>query len=226
MSTRDCIAPLGAGQPPGGSAFKYSHKRIGWELERTAMGDGFYGNALRVAKDIPGITAEERSVLDRYAEGRHCGTDHVALQEIAMKIYNASESAGLLEGDATVLRIAGCINRHLGGALDQSAVMAAAVEIAAFAASQACRGALNAQDMPVDEVQRDAAGETWMGMPVAAYQYTQPLTFPGGCDGAAAKMHTAHWSTGPDNSERLYRESDIRDLLVSCGILPRKGGAG
>lgn len=65
---------------------RYSPARIAWELERTAMGDGHYGNALRVAKDLPGVTAEDRSMLDRYATGKQGGTDHVALQELAMRI--------------------------------------------------------------------------------------------------------------------------------------------
>ena len=65
----------------------YGFRRIGWELERTAMGDGFYGNALRVAKDIPGITPEERSLLDRYATGNNKGMDHMRLQDLAMRIH-------------------------------------------------------------------------------------------------------------------------------------------
>lgn len=64
----------------------YNALRIAWELERTAMGDGYFGNALRVAKDMNGITDSDRSLLDRYATGLHHGTDHVALQALAMKI--------------------------------------------------------------------------------------------------------------------------------------------
>lgn len=64
-----------------------NYKRIGWELERTAMGDGYYGNALRVAKDIPGLTDQDRAVLDRYATGSQHDTDHIALQDIAMRVY-------------------------------------------------------------------------------------------------------------------------------------------
>lgn len=71
---------------------QYSRERIGWELERTAMGDGFYGNALRVAKDFPELTVADRSVLDRYATGAQRGTDHVALQVIAMKIYTTPQA--------------------------------------------------------------------------------------------------------------------------------------
>ena len=72
-------------------AGQYNHKRIGWELERTALGDGYYGNALRVAKDIPGLTDQDRAVLDRYATGAQQGTDHIALQDIAMRVYAAPE---------------------------------------------------------------------------------------------------------------------------------------
>lgn len=75
-------------------AGQYNHKRIGWELERTAMGDGYYGNALRVAKDIPGLTDQDRAVLDRYATGAQHGTDHIALQDIAMRVYAAQGEGG------------------------------------------------------------------------------------------------------------------------------------
>lgn len=77
----------------GEPAEQYNHKRIGWELERTAMGDGYYGNALRVAKDIPGLTDQDRAVLDRYATGSQHDTDHIALQDIAMRVYAAPQPA-------------------------------------------------------------------------------------------------------------------------------------
>ena len=66
----------------------YNLKRIAWELERTALGDGFYGNALRVAKDLSGITPKDCSVLDRYATGAQTGTDHVHLQWLAQWLYH------------------------------------------------------------------------------------------------------------------------------------------
>lgn len=61
------------------------------------MGEAFYGNALRVAKDIPGITAQDRSVLDRWATGGQSGTDHIGLQEIAMKVRDSELDVGLIE---------------------------------------------------------------------------------------------------------------------------------
>ena len=65
----------------------YNAKRISWELERTALGDGYYGNALRVAKDMPGIDDKDRAVLDRWATGRQQAMDHVLLQGVAIKVY-------------------------------------------------------------------------------------------------------------------------------------------
>ena len=73
-------------------ATQYNLRRIAWELERTALGDGFYGNALRVAKDIPGIRLEDRSMLDRYATGTQTGTDHVHLQWLVQALYNTDDS--------------------------------------------------------------------------------------------------------------------------------------
>ena len=65
---------------------KYDNKQIAWELEQIALGNSYYGNALRVAKDIPGMTADDRSLLDRYATGLNSGIDHVGLQVIAIRI--------------------------------------------------------------------------------------------------------------------------------------------
>lgn len=69
----------------------FEAQRIIWELERTAMGDGYFGNALRVTKDVNGVTDDDRALLDRYATGAHHGTDHVALQALAMKIMKMEE---------------------------------------------------------------------------------------------------------------------------------------
>lgn len=69
----------------------YGAKRIAWELDATAQGQAYYGNALRVAKELPGVTAEDRSLLDRYATGANTGTDHVALQDLANRIRQSEQ---------------------------------------------------------------------------------------------------------------------------------------
>lgn len=64
----------------------YDKQQISRELQATALGQAFYGNALRVAKDIPSVTPEERSLLDRWATGAATATDGWALQRLAQKI--------------------------------------------------------------------------------------------------------------------------------------------
>jgi hypothetical protein len=68
----------------------YNPKRIGWELERTALGDGYYGSAIRAAMDFDCVTPVDMTVLQRYAAGVQKGTDHIRLQEIAMKVYHTA----------------------------------------------------------------------------------------------------------------------------------------
>lgn len=67
-------------------------KRIAWELERTAMGDGYYGDALRVAKGFPEATPSVRALLDRWATGIARSTDHVSLQDLARRIYSTASA--------------------------------------------------------------------------------------------------------------------------------------
>lgn len=72
----------------------YNRKRIAWELERTAMGDGCYGNALRVAKDFPEATPSVRSLLDRWATGKQNGlSDQTDLCAFALQIYAADKES-------------------------------------------------------------------------------------------------------------------------------------
>lgn len=65
---------------------KYDLKQIAFEIEQTALNKSFYGNALRVAKDIDGLNADDRSLLDSYLTGGTKSTHHIALQELANKI--------------------------------------------------------------------------------------------------------------------------------------------
>lgn len=68
------------------AAGSYSLHRIAWELAQTASGNAYHGNALRVAKDLPGLCDTDRALLDRYATGNQAGTDHVALCDLAIRI--------------------------------------------------------------------------------------------------------------------------------------------
>jgi len=72
----------------------YTKARIAWELQQTALGHTFYGNALRVAKDIPGLTDDDRALLDRYATGANGKTDHVSLQHLAVRINSMEKTGG------------------------------------------------------------------------------------------------------------------------------------
>lgn len=65
---------------------QYSLDRIANELQATALGQAYYGNALRVAKDVQGVTAEERALLDRWATGAQRQHDYLALQDLAIKL--------------------------------------------------------------------------------------------------------------------------------------------
>lgn len=70
----------------------YNAKQIAWEIERTAMGDGYWGNALYVAKGLPSANAEDRALLDRYLTGAQTGRDRFALQDLAIKIYYSDDT--------------------------------------------------------------------------------------------------------------------------------------
>ena len=65
---------------------KYTAAVIADELDATAQGNAYYGNALRVAKDFDCLTSEDKSVLDRWATGAQTSEDRFELQAIAIKI--------------------------------------------------------------------------------------------------------------------------------------------
>lgn len=82
---------------------KYDNTKIAQELQDTALGIGYHGNALRVAKDFSCLTAEDRSILDAYLTGRHDRTvfdRRMRLQDIAIKIreIDTNESGGKTMG--------------------------------------------------------------------------------------------------------------------------------
>ena len=75
----------------------YNLKQIANEIQATAEGRAFYGNALFVAMDLPFLTAEDKNIIDLYQTGqnRKYGMDSTALrmrlQDIVVKIRRESE---------------------------------------------------------------------------------------------------------------------------------------
>lgn len=65
---------------------KYDKTVIADEIQKTALGEAYYGNALRVAKDFDFLSREEVSVLEKYLTGKTWLGNHFALQDIAIKI--------------------------------------------------------------------------------------------------------------------------------------------
>lgn len=69
----------------------YNLKHIAKELEATASGAAYFGNALRVAKDIPGLTAFDRAILERYLSGANTSSDRFSLQDIIIRINEMTD---------------------------------------------------------------------------------------------------------------------------------------
>ena len=71
----------------------YDTIKIAAELQATALGEAHFGNALRVAKDIPGMTPGDLSVLDKFATGTQSSSDGWHLQAIAVRIAGYTPAA-------------------------------------------------------------------------------------------------------------------------------------
>ena len=68
---------------------KYDAKKIAYELDKTAMGQGYFGNSLRVAKDFPFLSSWDRWVLDAWLTGKQnqvLEIPHCDLEDITIKI--------------------------------------------------------------------------------------------------------------------------------------------
>lgn len=79
---RDAAAALLAPAP----AQPANLAQIAWQLECTALGHGFHGEALRAALNIPSISDDDAALVARYLAGVQAGADHAALQWLAMTI--------------------------------------------------------------------------------------------------------------------------------------------
>ncbi len=71
----------------------YNKKKIAQELFDTAQGISYYGNALYVARDIPGITDIEKDFLEKcLIKGVITFEDRIELQNLSIKIRSMSKS--------------------------------------------------------------------------------------------------------------------------------------
>lgn len=69
----------------------YDNKQIANELQATAQGNTYYGNALYVALDFPFLTRNDRDCIHRYLHGSELSSDRFRLQDIAILIKNNGE---------------------------------------------------------------------------------------------------------------------------------------
>jgi hypothetical protein len=70
---------------------KYDHTNIAEELEATAKGSSYFGNALYVARDFPWATHNDKALLTRYMYGSELLTDKDKLIEFAHLSRNQGE---------------------------------------------------------------------------------------------------------------------------------------
>ena len=64
----------------------YDAFTIAKELNSTALGESYYGNALYVARDIPCVTHNDVQCLNRWLNGTNTASDGWRLQEISSYI--------------------------------------------------------------------------------------------------------------------------------------------
>jgi hypothetical protein len=72
----------------------YNRERIAWEIEQTASGANYYGNALLVASGMPETTHNDRLVLRQVMFGYHTFDNTERLRAIADNIRSHDDSLG------------------------------------------------------------------------------------------------------------------------------------
>lgn len=72
---------------------KYDLHQIAKELDLTANGESYYGNALYVAMDLPFITKNDKACLMRYLYRGELSSDRFKLQDIATIVRNKGDWA-------------------------------------------------------------------------------------------------------------------------------------
>lgn len=60
--------------------------KIANALDRIAMHDSYYGNALQVAHSLPMVNIEEKLLIDRWIIGSQTANDAFALMDLAIKL--------------------------------------------------------------------------------------------------------------------------------------------
>lgn len=72
---------------------KYDHTQIAKEINDTALGNSYHGNALRVALDIPCIkmSPAHHCAIQRYLREAQLATDHIRLQEVAILLQKDAQ---------------------------------------------------------------------------------------------------------------------------------------
>lgn len=70
---------------------KYDRKQIAFELQATAQGDAYYGNALYVARDLPETTLNDKQCLTRWMYGTQTSEDRFRLQDIVINVMREDE---------------------------------------------------------------------------------------------------------------------------------------
>lgn len=64
----------------------YDLNAIARELDQTASGYSYHGNALYVARDLPELSREDKLCLTRWLLGANTAIDGLHLQDIAIKL--------------------------------------------------------------------------------------------------------------------------------------------
>jgi hypothetical protein len=75
----------------------YNAFQIAKELNATALGESYHGNALYVARDIPCVTHNDVQCLNRWLNGTNSASDGWRLQKIAGEIVEWNKSKAITE---------------------------------------------------------------------------------------------------------------------------------
>lgn len=71
----------------------YTALKIAQELQATAQGDAYFGNALYVARDLPCVTKNDIQCLNRWLNGTQTSVDRFRLQDMVVYITEWANKA-------------------------------------------------------------------------------------------------------------------------------------